>query len=185
MISALSSGDPVIIPTDTVYGVAADPRVEGATDRLFALKGRPPEKALPILGGSIETLRSVAVFDERAEDLARRFWPGPLTLVLSRTDDCRWRLGGDDETTVAVRIPDHPLALELLRSYGALAVSSANRTGEPPATTAQMAQKAFDTPPVALDGGSCQGGTASTVLSLVGEPRILRAGDLSLEDLSL
>lgn len=185
ILAALRAGEPVVIPTDTVYGVAVDPSIEGATERLFALKGRPPDKALPVLGASIESLRLVAQFDRRAESLAERFWPGALTLVLPRADGFEWPLGGKGDATVGVRIPDHAVALELLESYGPLAVTSANRSGEPPATTADETRRAFENRVQVLDGGPCTGGAASTVLSLVGEPHILRAGALTPAELGL
>lgn len=183
VLAALRSGAPVVIPTDTVYGLAADPRVQGATQKLFHLKGRATEKALPILGDSLDRLRDVALFDRRAEQLAERFWPGPLTLVLHRQSGCDWDLGGTDRSTVAVRVPAHPLTLDLLAISGPLAVTSANTSGAPPALTADLAVAAFEEPVTALDGGPAAQGLASTVLSLLNEPTILRVGALPAGEL--
>ncbi len=183
VLAALGAGAPVIIPTDTVYGLAADPRIEGATEKLFSLKGRPGDKALPVLGASLEALREVALFDDRAQEVAERFWPGPLTLVLRREEGLEWDLGGAGDSTVAVRIPAHPLTLDLLRITGPLAVTSANPSGAPPAVTAEMAVATFGKGIPILEGGRAKEGLASTVLSLVDEPRIIRSGAVPAEDL--
>lgn len=185
LLEALKSGAPIIIPTDTVYGLAADPRVEGATQVVFDLKKRVRDKALPVLGDSIESLSEVAVFDQHAEGLAERFWPGPLTLVLPRRTGCSWDLGGTGETSVAVRVPDHSLTRALLKKSGALATTSANLSGHPATTDARAAAEAFGGSIGVLDGGPAARGRESTVLSLLGEPRLLRVGSLSADELGL
>jgi tRNA threonylcarbamoyl adenosine modification protein (Sua5/YciO/YrdC/YwlC family) len=179
-LDALKEGRAVVVPTDTVYGLACVPEIEDAVRGIFTLKGRELDKPLPILGDSMEALRSVAVFDPRAEELARRFWPGPLTLVLKRALGFESDLGGGDVTSVAVRVPEHPLTRQLLDRSGPLAVTSANRSGEPPATTAAEANSAFPDLLV-LDGGPGTG-SPSTILSLLGPPKILRPGPISLKD---
>lgn len=172
-VAALARGAPVVVPTDTVYGVAATPGHAGA---LFGLKERPVAKALPILGAGTEQLSTVAVFDERASALASAFWPGPVTLVLARAGTFTADLGGLDPETVAVRVPAHDVALEVLRATGPLAVTSANLSGGPPATTLAEARRVFgDRVEVYLDGGVCDG-TPSTVVSLTGAAEILREG---------
>ena len=115
-------GEAVVLPTDTVYGVGTRPDDAAATARLFALKGRPEDLELPVLVPSAVAARTVAEFDERASALAARFWAGPLTLVLPRTETSRgWELGGDEET-IGVRMPHHTLALAVLVRTGPLAV---------------------------------------------------------------
>ena len=181
-IAALEDGQLVVVPTDTVYGVAAHPGVEGAVGRLFWVKGRPLEKAIPILGRTQDDLAKLARFDERAALLAKEFWPGPLTLVLPRAGGFDLDLGGSETETVAVRVPDHPVTLELLARTGPLAVTSANLSGEPSATTVEAAQVALGSRvTVYLDAGETKG-MGSTVVSLVAEPVLLREGDLSFDE---
>ncbi len=174
-IAALRLGRLVVIPTDTVYGVAGLPRAHGAVASIFYSKGRPRESPVPILGASIRDLEEVVRFDDRARRLAERFWPGPLTVVLPRAALFAHDIGGDS-TTVGVRIPDHEVALELLGRSGPLAVSSANRSGFPPATTVEEARAALgDSIQVYVDGGTCAG-DVSSVVSLVEEIEVLREG---------
>ena len=130
-VAALRAGSLVVFPTDTVYGIAAHPGRPGATERLFAAKGRPRDLELPVLAPDLAGARAVADLDPRGERLAVRFWPGALTLVAPRASgSAGWDLGGDP-TTVGVRVPRHPLALAVLAVTGPLAVTSANRSGEP------------------------------------------------------
>ncbi len=180
---ALRAGRLVVIPTDTVYGVAALPGVPGAVEALFAAKGRPEDKAIPVLGASAADLEAVARFDDAAQRIAARFWPGPLTLVLPRAEAFMVDLGGRDGDTVAVRVPSHDVALELLGRCGPLAVTSANRSGQPEASTVDGARAVLgDAVSIYLDGGECAG-VPSTVASLVGGLNVLRPGPLSEEDL--
>jgi tRNA threonylcarbamoyl adenosine modification protein (Sua5/YciO/YrdC/YwlC family) len=174
----------VVLPTDTVYGVAARPDVPGAVEAIFRVKARAQEKPLPILGADLDTLAAVAAFDERARALAARFWPGALTMVLPRASDWRHHLGGSDDGTVAVRVPDSAMTRLLLERSGPLAVTSANISGDAPATSVDAARSALgDAVAVYLDGGRC-GGLASTVVSLVGEPEILRTGGIDATELA-
>lgn len=180
-IDALVKGLPIVIPTDTVYGLAALPDVPGAVDAIFRIKDRPPDKALPILAATLDDLRAVATFDARAAMLAEAFWPGPLTLVLPRASSFTYGLGGRDDETVAVRIPDCRPALELMQRAGPLAVTSANRSGRAPATSVAESQEALgEAVSIFVEGGVCNG-TPSTVLSLVGEARVLRSGALEAD----
>lgn len=174
---AIRSGAIVIVPTDTVYGIGARPEAAAA---IFELKQRPRDKALPVLGSDVVQLGGIAELDDNARALADEHWPGPLTVVVTRTASFTADLGGTDSSTVAIRIPAHPLALELLRLTGPLAVTSANVSGEPPATTYEEAcALAGGSAVVCLDGGTCDG-APSTVLSLVGEPKVLRQGSLDV-----
>jgi L-threonylcarbamoyladenylate synthase len=177
-VAALESGSIVVVPTDTVYGIAALPRIARAIEAIFEAKGRPEDKPLPVLGASVADLAAIVEFDDRAQKLARRFWPGPLTLVLPRAPGFEADLGGTGATSVGVRVPAFDLALTLLGRTGPLAVTSANKSGEAPATTAEAARRALgDAVEVVIDGGR-RGGVPSTVLSLVDEPAIIRRGPL-------
>lgn len=181
---AALAGRLVVLPTDTVYGIGTRPDDAAATERVFDAKGRPRELTLPVLVPSVEVARRIAAFDARAEALALAFWAGPLTLVLARTDDSAgWDLGGDPRT-IGVRMPHHPLALAVLARTGPLAVTSANRSGEPTPETCEGVEAVFG--PV-VDIYLCEreplAGVASTVLDLTeDEPRVLRAGVVTLEE---
>jgi len=177
-------GDAVVLPTDTVYGVGTRPDDAAATARLFVLKGRPEDLELPVLVPSVGAARTIAAFDERASTLAGRFWAGPLTLVLPRTETSRgWELGGDEET-IGVRMPHHPLALAVLALTGPLAVTSANRSGKPTPSTCDGVLAVFgDRVAVYLCDASPLEGSASTVVDLAhAEPRFLRVGALATND---
>lgn len=183
VLDALRDGEVIVMPTDTVYGLACLPNIPAAVSKIFALKGRSAEKALPVLGDSPQSLADVAVFDDRAVELARRFWPGPLTLVLPRAEGFTYYLGDDAEDTIAVRVPQNEVALELLRSSGPLAVTSANLSGQPPAGSADEAADIFGGEVTTyLDGGQGKG-VPSTVASLVGDLKVFREGAISFAEL--
>lgn len=175
-VVALGAGELVILPTDTVYGLAADPRVDGAEEKIFGAKTRDRNKPIPLLAGSLEDIeRSGARLDPVARRLAQHFWPGPLTLVLP--------VGSREE---GFRIPAHAVTLAVLRAAGTvLRVTSANRSGDPPACRAADALQALhDRVGVVLDAGPSPGGQPSTVVKLYGaELRILREGALPLRAL--
>lgn len=177
----------MVVPTDTVYGVAARLDRPEAISSIFRLKERPEDKPLPVLGSSVEQLGAVAEIDERARDLAGAFWPGPLTLVLPRRPGFEVDLGGpDDGVTVGVRVPRSPLLASLLEGSGPLAVTSANLSGRPPAATVEEARAAFgDKVTIYLEEGR-GGGRASTVVSLVRPDgfEILRPGPLSESEIA-
>jgi tRNA threonylcarbamoyl adenosine modification protein (Sua5/YciO/YrdC/YwlC family) len=181
---AIGRGELVVIPTDTVYGVAADAFSAGAVQRLLDAKGRGRQSPPPVLVAGITTLRAlVAEVPEPVEKLVEEFWPGGLTIVLPAQPSLSWDLG-DTHGTVAVRMPANRIALELLEETGPLAVSSANLTGKPAAVRVPDAQDMLgDSVAVYLDDGYSQTGVSSTIIdatSLVGgaEPRIrvLREG---------
>jgi L-threonylcarbamoyladenylate synthase len=182
-VGALAIADIVGVPTDTVYGLAADPFRAGATDRLFVLKRRPRSVELPVLvADEAQALTLAVAVPDSARRLMARYWPGPLTLVLPRRVDLNADLGEDDET-VGVRCPDHPVPRALCRAVGPLATTSANRHGEPPATTAAQVAAAFGLGvELILDAGPCVG-MPSTVVDCTGaKPRLLREGSLPWPD---
>lgn len=181
---ALSRGELVVLPTDTVYGIAADAFNARAVAALLAAKGRGRQQPPPVLVAGVGTLRAlVAEVPEPAERLVQEFWPGGLTMVLPSQPSLSWDLG-ETRGTVAVRMPAHHIALELLEETGPLAVSSANRTGMAAAVTIDEARDMLgDSVAVYLDAGPSETGIASTIVDatrLVGgeEPivRILREG---------
>lgn len=180
----LHAGRPIIIPTDTVYGIAVLPGRNDAVKRVFDLKARPLDKPMPVLGDDPASLHAVARFDRVAEELAGRFWPGPLTIVLPRADGFEHDLGGSFDPNVAVRVPDRQLTLELLREFGPLAVTSANPSGKPAASSPDEARAYFgERVPIVEDGPVA--GTPSTVVSLSGAPKVLREGPITAVQLGL
>ncbi|MFN2483938.1 MAG: L-threonylcarbamoyladenylate synthase [Candidatus Limnocylindria bacterium] len=177
----LAAGEVVAFPTDTVYGVGCRWDDDAALDRLFALKRRPRERRVPILvHGLDDAVDLELVVDQRATCLASRFWPGPLTVVLPAS--------APGAETLAVRAPDHAVALALLRLTGPLRVTSANVSGFPEAIRADEVLKEFATSDLlaaVVDGGESPGGTASSIVDLsVDPPRLLRAGPVSAEALA-
>jgi tRNA threonylcarbamoyl adenosine modification protein (Sua5/YciO/YrdC/YwlC family) len=176
-LEALADGLIIAMPTDTVYGLAADPFRPGATERLFEAKKRSRDVDLPVLVANIEQAMSLATaVPLLASALMKNFWPGPLTLVLPRRPDLVADLG-EDEATIGVRCPAHPVPLALCAKAGPLATTSANLHGQPTSQTAQEVVAVFgDTVPVVLDGGT-RSGRPSTVVDCTGiEPRLLREG---------
>ena len=167
--SALKNGDLVILPTETVYGVAADPRVAGAVDRIYRVKGRADDKPIALFAAELRQVEQYgARVSPKAARLAQEFWPGPLTLVLPCASGF-----------VGFRVPDHPVPLAVLRCAGfVLAVTSANRSGDPPSITAQEAAAALGSRvSIVLDAGPSPGGVPSTVVKVDGEKlEILREG---------
>jgi len=168
----------VVLPTDTLYGLGADAFSRSAVRSLLAAKGRGPDMPVPVLVGSWSTIDGlVTTVPAAARELVEAFWPGGLSLVLPHAPSLNWDLGVT-RGTVMLRMPLHPVALELLRDVGPMAVSSANISGRPPATTAAEAVEQLGAAAaVYLDGGPCRVGVASTIVDLTGdEPRILREG---------
>ena len=182
--AAALDGAPIVFPTDTVYGIGTRPDDPTATARLFVAKARPRDLELPVLVPSVEWARAIAAFDERAEALALAFWAGPLTIVLSRAEASRgWDLGGDPGT-IGVRMPHHPLTLALLTHTGPLAVSSANRSGEPTPSSCEELRGVFgEMVAMYLCADGPLGRVASSVVDLTGgEPQMLRTGAVSEDD---
>ncbi|MEX1079334.1 MAG: L-threonylcarbamoyladenylate synthase [Homoserinimonas sp.] len=185
--AAIGRGELVVLPTDTVYGIAADAFNPAAVQRLLDAKGRSRQSPPPVLIPGIPTLDALASeVPDQVRALVAEFWPGGLTVILPARDSLQWDLG-DTGGTVALRMPDNRVALELLSESGPLAVSSANITGEPPAETAAAAEAMLgDSIAVYLDGGSggAEGSTivdATGLLKEGGELKIVRHGVISAE----
>ena len=185
-IATLNGGGVVAFPTDTVYGVGVDPFQPEAVRKLYRIKGRPIDKPIPILVGSTDDVERVAQnLPPTFSQLAERFWPGGLTLIVeAKSLPPEVTAGGD---TVGIRMPDHPLALALLQRFGgAIATTSANKSDEPPATSAEEVQSELGAlVGIILDGGQTATRIASTVLDLsVSPPQIRRQGGISMDQLS-
>ena len=186
-VAALAAGELVHLPTETVYGLGARADDPAAVIKVFEAKGRPRFNPLIVHVGDIALAERIGAFDERAKALAAAFWPGPLTLVVPVRDTnmaCDLARAGLD--SVALRMPSHPLALALLQEAGfGVVAPSANRSGRPsPTTHADAVEETGAAVTVALDGGDCLVGVESTVVSLLGEARYLRAGALTRHDIA-
>jgi L-threonylcarbamoyladenylate synthase len=183
--SVVRRGELVVLPTDTVYGIGADAFTPSAVNALLDAKGRGRDMPVPVLVGTVRAANAlVEGLGTYGQDLADAFWPGPLTLILRANRSLSWDLG-DTKGTVAVRMPLHPVALELLKETGPMAVSSANRSGAAPATTAAEAEEQLgESVAVYLDGGPCADNVPSTILDLTtAVPRILRKGAIPADKL--
>lgn len=180
---AARTGNLVVMPTDTVYGIGADAFNPAAVRSLLAAKGRGPDMPVPVLVGSWSTIDGlVMAVPPVARTLIEAFWPGGLSLVVEHAPSLSWDLG-DARGTVMIRMPLHPVALDLLRLVGPMAVSSANRSGSPPAITAAAAYGQLgDDVSVYLEAGDSPIGVASTVIDLTADvPRVLRQGAVSID----
>ena len=181
-ITAVLGGELVVLPTDTVYGVGADAFSPAAVTRLLAAKGRGRDMPPPVLVGTVRAAEAlVEDLGTDGRQLIDEFWPGGLTIVCRAARTLSWDLG-DTRGTVAIRMPEHPVALDLLRETGPMAVSSANATGLAAATTAGEARDQLgESVSVYLDGGPSTGAVASTIVDLTGpQPRLLRRGAISV-----
>ncbi len=181
----LQHGGLVAFPTDTVYGLAVLPYEADIVERLYIVKGRSNDRAIAILLGEAAQWKLVASeMGEIAERLAKRFWPGPLTLVVPRLTSLPEVLS--PQPTIGVRMPDHPVALALLRMVGPLAVTSANQSGQHNAASAsEVLEQLGGRIHLVLDGGRAPGGVPSTVVDCTGEELVvLRQGPITLEELS-
>ena len=183
-LAVLHAGGLVAFPTDTVYGLGALAFDGAAVESIYAAKDRPVEKAIPVLIGDMDDLEKVAVDVPRmARQLAARFWPGPVTLIVPKVQNLPEAVSATD--TVAVRVPDHPVARALLRAAGPMAVTSANISGQVSPTNAEeLIRQLNGRIPLALDGGETPGGIPSTLVDCLGaEPIILRAGPVTMEEI--
>ena len=183
---AAASGQLVVLPTDTVYGIGADAFNAAAVRALLAAKGRGPDMPVPVLVGSWTTIEGlVTAVPPVARTLVEAFWPGGLSLVIEHAPSLRWDLG-EAKGTVMVRMPLHPVAIDLLREVGPMAVSSANISGRPEAGDATaILDQLGEAIELVLDGGAAHGGPASTVVDCTGErPRVVRPGAIPTERIS-
>ena len=180
--TSVLSGELVVLPTDTVYGIGADAFSPAAVATLLAAKGRGRDMPPPVLVGTVRAASAlVEDLGPWGQQLIDEFWPGGLTLVCRAQRTLNWDLG-DAKGTVAVRMPQDPVTLDLLKETGPMAVTSANLTGKPAATTAEQAREQLgDAVAIYLDGGPSAGGQASTIVDLTGDvPRMLRQGAISI-----
>jgi len=179
----LRRGGVVAYPTDTLYGLAVDPRRDSAVARLYAAKGRAASTAVPLIASSLEQAQEAAIFGERELRLASTFWPGPLTIVMPpRSGIAAPVLGGG--TTIALRVPSHAVARALAASFGfCITATSANRSGHPPAVTGADIAAALETAlDLILDAGALPGGLPSTIVEIAATgPRLVRAGAVAWE----
>lgn len=183
---AVARGEVIVLPTDTVYGVGADPFSPAAVQRLLDAKHRGRDMPPPVLVAEIDAVRSLVVgIDDRAEAIAKAFWPGALTIIATAPDTLRMDLG-DRGNTIAVRVPDHEFTRELLRRTGPLAVTSANISGQEAALTiAEAIEQLGDAVSVYLDAGTMWGPVPSTILDLTASgPRLLREGRITAADIN-
>lgn len=182
---SVAHGRLVVLPTDTVYGLAADAFTPAAVDVLLAAKGRGRDMPVPVLVDSRRMLDGVVdALPQSGRQLADSFWPGALTLIVRHSAALAWDLG-NSRGTVAVRMPLHPVTLDLIAATGPLAVSSANRSGAAPATIVEQAREALgEAVDVYLDAGPSATAVPSTIIDLTaGTPRVLRVGAISAEAL--
>ncbi|MBI9000195.1 L-threonylcarbamoyladenylate synthase [Corynebacterium sp. CCM 9185] len=177
-VSAVKGGGLVVLPTDTLYGIGCDAFDNRAVADLLRAKHRGPDMPVPVLVGSWDTVHGLVRDNQpAARTLIEAFWPGGLSIVVTQAPSLPWNLG-DTRGTVMLRMPLHPVAIELLRETGPMAVSSANISGQPPATTAEEARQQLGTTvSVYLDGGTCPTAKPSSIVDLSGNrPRLLREG---------
>ncbi|MCH2094825.1 MAG: threonylcarbamoyl-AMP synthase [Rhodobacteraceae bacterium] len=182
----LSRGGLVAFPTETVYGLGADACNDHAVARIYTAKGRPSFNPLIAHVADIGAAQALTEWTDQAETLAQAFWPGPLTLVLRKRDNCGLsKLLSAGQDTVAVRVPEHPVAHSLLRAFGGpVAAPSANRSGQISPTLADHVVKGMSGRIEAVvDGGRCQVGLESTIIGLAGRPTLLRPGQITIDRL--
>jgi L-threonylcarbamoyladenylate synthase len=184
-VTAARAGELIVLPTDTVYGIGADAFIPAAVTTMLAAKGRGRNMPPPVLVGTARA--AAALVDDLGtfgQDLIDEFWPGALTLVFRASPTLLWDLG-DTKGTVALRMPLHSVALDVLKQTGPLAVSSANRHGQPSAISADEAEQQLgEAVSIYLDGGPCADNVPSTILDLTGTiPKVLRVGAISVDRL--
>lgn len=179
-LAAVTRGELVGVPTDTLYGISADPFNPDALDRIFIAKGRPGIKPLAILVADLEQALELGAFGERGLELAEEHWPGALTLVVPKLKSVPEWIGDSERRTLGLRCPKHPVALEFLRAAGPLAVTSANTSGRPAVLTAEGARNLFGDDVAVYLEGEAVGGSASTIIDLTQPAEwVLREGPIA------
>ena len=182
VLEALARGAVVGVPTDTVYGLAADPEHEKAVDELFRLKGRRESAPVVVLAASLEQARALIDLDDTALAIAGPHWPGALTVVARAVGVLSRGIGDPERGTLGVRVPDHDDLRRLLELFGPLAVTSANRSGAPPAVDHEQARSIFGAAVPVYVPGVCRAGSASTVVDVTHDaPRVLRPGPVVID----
>ncbi len=180
----VKKGDLVVFPTDTVYGVGCDPRNPKSIESIYRIKKRSESKNLPVLGYSKKEIAKIAIFDKISNKIADKFWPGPVTLVLKLKDEKIKRAMNLDDK-IAVRVPNHPCTLSLLKECKLIVGTSANYSGNPPYSDPKKVLESFSGFDVFLDGGIIPNSIESTVVEIVeGDLKILRQGKISEKELT-
>ena len=181
--NTIKNGGLVVFPTDTVYGLGCDPRNPKAVQSIFKIKKREESKQLPILGYSKEEIAKITVFDEISSKIADKFWPGQVTLILKLSDDAIKRAMTLDDK-IAVRVPNHPCTLSLLRECSILIGTSANFSGLPAFSDPKKVQENFSGYDLLLDGGTIPNSASSTIIEVInGDVKILRQGKIAKEEI--
>jgi len=186
VLTVLRSGGLIVYPTDTLYGIGADPSNPQTMARLFAAKERPSGQPVSVVVANVDAAKELAVMSARAEQLCRQWLPGPLTLLFRPTASAP-RSVVSEKNTIAIRVPKHPVALFLAKQFGPVTASSANVHGkEPPVEASEAQAQLGERVDLYLDAGPCPVGKESTIVDLTGaEPRIIREGAVSAERLGL
>jgi L-threonylcarbamoyladenylate synthase len=182
--TTIKNGGLVVFPTDTVYGLGCDPRNAKAVESIFRIKKRKESKELPVLGYSKEEISKIAVFDEMSSKIADKFWPGQVTLVLKLKDN-EIKKAMSLEDKIAVRVPNHPCALSLLKECKLIVGTSANFSGLPAFSDSKKVQENFSGYDVFLDGGTISNSTSSTIVEVKeGVLEIVRQGSITKEEIN-
>lgn len=179
----INQGGVVIFPTDTVYGIGCDPYNKASIEKIYKIKSRDITKSVPVLTYSIETAEKIAQFDQLAKKIVKKFWPGPLTIILKVTDE-KIKKSLNLENKIAIRVPDHKCTLELLKKCNYLVGTSANISGDVPYTNPKECLKKMQDYDVFVDGGIITSNGESTIIEIENEEiKIIREGSLTKEEI--
>ena len=179
----INQGGVVIFPTDTVYGIGCDPYNKASIEKIYKIKSRCITKSVPVLTYSIETAERIAQFDQLAEKIVKKFWPGPLTIILKVTDE-KIKKSLNLKNKIAIRVPDHKCTLELLKKCNYLVGTSANISGDLPYTNPKECLKKMQDYDVFVDGGMITSNGESTIIEIENEEiKIIREGSLTKEEI--
>ncbi len=179
----INQGGVVIFPTDTVYGIGCDPYNKASIEKIYKIKSRHITKSVPVLTYSIEMAEKIAQFDQLAKKIVKKFWPGPLTVILKVTDE-KIKKSLNLENKIAIRVPDHKCTLELLKKCNYLVGTSANISGDLPYTNPKECLKKMQDYDVFVDGGMITSNGESTIIEIEnGEIKIIREGSLTKEEI--